>query len=230
MQRVRVPERMDDPTLDPSEHARALAGLATLNAVARSHAIVLPEVLRAARRAPGRPLRVLDVACGSADGPVRIDRAARRAGVRIEWTFCDASDFALGSAMERARAAGTVARAVRRDAVAEDLPAGHDLVTCSLFLHHLDRPDVVGVLRRLGAAARAGAVSDLDRGAYGLSLAWIASRALSRSPVVHFDATASVRAAHARGEALAMAQAAGLPGAGVRGAWPARWLLTWGDR
>lgn len=230
MQRTRVDERMDHPGLDPAEHDRALAGLARLNAVARSHRLVRPAIEREARRA-GRELRVMDVACGAADGPIRLAHRLARMGLRIRWTFVDASAHALGVAEARAADAGIAAECVQADATAGRLPRSADVVTCSLFMHHLERP---AALRALGAmrdaAERAVAASDLERSSVGLGLAWIASRTLSRSPVVHFDATASVRGAFSSSEAWALARESGMDGATVRTAWPARWVLEWSRR
>ena len=78
-----------------------------------------------------------------------------------------------------------------------------------------------------GAAEVAVGVSDLDRTRAGLLLAWLGSRVLSRSPVVHFDALVSVRGAYRADEALALAARAGLAGATIGGAWPERWRLWW---
>lgn len=50
---------------------------------------------------------------------------------------------------------------------------------------------------------------------------------LSRSPVVHFDGPASVRAAYTPAELRALADQAGLAGATVRPVFPCRMLLTW---
>jgi hypothetical protein len=77
------------------------------------------------------------------------------------------------------------------------------------------------------AAARAVGVTDLERSRAGLALAWLGSRVLSRSYVVHHDAPASVRAAFTRAEIAALAREAGLEGATVRRAWPERWTLWW---
>lgn len=222
---------MDDPALPAAEHRQALAGLARLNRVAQASRIAWPSVRRVAdacaRR--GGDARVLDVACGAGDAVVRLAAAARRAGLGVRWFGCDRSDFALSESARHARDAGIELHVSRADAVAGPLPPGHDLVTCSLFLHHLDRDDAVRALRTMRAAAPSGVVVDLDRTRTGYALAWLASRALSRSPVVHFDALASVRAAWTPGEALAMAREAGIADARVRRAWPERWVLTWGD-
>jgi hypothetical protein len=70
-------------------------------------------------------------------------------------------------------------------------------------------------------------VSDLRRSVAGLALVWTAARTLSRSPVVHFDAVASIRGAFTERELGEIAVEAGLHGASVRRAWPQRMLLQW---
>jgi len=230
MPRTRVPERMDDPAIDPVAHAHALRGLARLNAWSASHRLLWPVVLRIAReaRAAGRRAVIMDVATGSADGPVRLARMAAARGMPIDLVLCDESAVALDAALARARDADVRATAHRCDAVREALPGPADLVTCSLFMHHLDRDDAVRALSAMAAAARRSvAVADLDRSRAGMALAWLGAHALSRSPVVHFDATASVRAAHAPDEFLRMAIDAGMTGARVRRRIPFRWVLEW---
>ena len=59
------PELMDHPALPAAEHRRALAGLARLNSLSGSVGVLWPEVRKLAREL-GRPLRILDVATGSA--------------------------------------------------------------------------------------------------------------------------------------------------------------------
>ena len=66
-----------------------------------------------------------------------------------------------------------------------------------------------------------------DRSRAGMALAWLGAHALSRSPVVHFDATASVRAAHTPEEVRGVAADAGLAGARIRRRIPFRWVLEW---
>jgi hypothetical protein len=228
--RIRVPELMDDPSLDAAAHDRALAGLVRLNNWSRSHRLLWSGIAAHARaaNAAGRALRVVDIATGAADAPIAMDGWARREGLRIEWVLCDRSTHALEVAAARARAKGVVATAIEADAVASALPCEGDVVTSSLFLHHCDPADVTRVLAHMAAAAaRAIGVTDLDRSRGGLALAWLGSRALSRSPIVHFDAVASVRAAFTRDEIANLAGAAGLEGAVVKPAWPARWTLWW---
>lgn len=224
-----VPERMDDPALPPHDHDRALADLARLNSLARSAAILWPAVRTQLRRAcaEGRVARVLDVATGSGDIPVTLGERARREGLHAQWIGVDASAHALARAAARASREGVALELHQADAT-RALPVRADVVISSLFLHHLSQPQAVDALRAMsGAAGSALLVSDLRRSAPGLALAWTASRVLSRSPVVHFDAVASVRGAFSEGELAELARAAGLQGASVRRAWPQRMLLQW---
>ncbi|MBX9582367.1 MAG: hypothetical protein K2X87_18855, partial [Gemmataceae bacterium] len=78
--RERIPERMDDPGLDPAEHRRALAALARINRWSRSAAVIWRPIRDFARSA-GRPVRVLDVATGGGDVPKALAEKARRAGL-----------------------------------------------------------------------------------------------------------------------------------------------------
>ena len=227
MHRTRVDERMDDPGIDPLEHAHALAGLKRLNAWAGSDRLTWQAIAHAARGCAGE-LHVMDIACGAADGPMRMAARAAASGLRIRWTLVDAHAGSVDAARAAVAAAGAQAEVVQRDVVADGMPRDADVVTCSLFVHHLDRPDAVRLLASMRQAARrAVAVADLERSRPGLVLAWTASRALSRSPVVWFDAPASVRAAFTAAEAREMASEAGLRGASVRRAWPSRWVLEW---
>src|SRR5439155_20407366 len=95
--RVRTPERMDDPGLDPAAHRHALAGLARLNAWGRAAAVLFPP-LRDLARPLGRPLRVLDVATGSGDVPRQLRDRATRDGLEFRIDACDISPVAVDHA------------------------------------------------------------------------------------------------------------------------------------
>lgn len=170
---------------------------------------------------------MLDVAAGSGDMVVRLASRARRCGAPFRFTACDVSGIACSAAVERAEAAGVGVEAVRMDALHGELPP-HDVVMCHLFLHHLDEPDIISLLKRMKRAARRGVlISDLTRTRVGYGLAWIASRAVTGSRIVHTDALLSVRAALTPEELAGLAGRAGLGDACIRRVWPERMLLLW---
>jgi SAM-dependent methyltransferase len=223
------PELMDDPGLDVKAHARALAGLARINRLSNSAGILWPPIARLARSLPpGRPLRVLDVATGAGDVPVALARKAVRAALAVEWAGCDISPVALTASAARGQAGGVSVTLFQHDALATPLPGSFDVVMCSLFLHHLTDEEAVRLLRTMGeAAGRVVLVNDLNRTHAGFWAAWVGTRLLTTSPVVHYDGPQSVRAAYTPDEARRLAESAGLVGVTVRPRWPFRWLLEW---
>lgn len=224
---------MDSPAIDPTEHRRALRGLARLNRLSRAPAVLWPELRsfareRGLRAGSARALRVLDVATGSGDIPVALALAAKSEGLAIEWHALDASPLAAAEASSRASRRGVALRAHVGDGAGEIDGGPYDVVTCGLFLHHLDPDGARAALRGMAASARwLVLVSDLRRTRLGLALAWAAPRLVTRSRVVWHDAVASVRGAYTPEELRALAEEAGMTGARVRRAWPQRMLLVW---
>ncbi len=227
MPRVLVGELMDDPALDPTEHTHALCGLARLNAMSRAPGVLYPILRREAGKLD-RPLRIVDIATGSADVPVSLLKRASRDGVRFDITACDISPVALATACERADAAGVRLETQRLDILKEEPPQA-DVLMCSLFLHHLSDDDVRVVLTKMARAAHEMVlISDLRRGSWGTTLAAVIPRLATRSHVVHVDALRSARAALSIGEARDMTRGIACRGGWhVRFAFPARMLIQW---
>jgi SAM-dependent methyltransferase len=222
------PEIMDQPNLELNQHLHALAGLARINRISFSDRILWRPLAALARAQPGRPLCVLDVATGAGDLPIRLWQRAQRAGLAMNFTGVDASNVAV----ERAQRAADLARARIQfsllDALCEPLPSGFDVITTSLFLHHLTETDAVTLLHKMGqAAGQMVLVNDLVRSRFGYVVAWFGTRVLTRSPVVHVDGPRSVEAAFTIREARTLAERAGLADAGVSWRWPWRYLLSW---
>jgi 2-polyprenyl-3-methyl-5-hydroxy-6-metoxy-1,4-benzoquinol methylase len=226
--RQREPEIMDQPGLDRQAHVQALRGLARINRCSRSAAILWPAVRDLARQVAPAPLTLLDLATGGGDIPIQLWQRARREGLALHVAACDRSEQALEHAREQARARQADVSFFAWDALAGPLPRTYDVVVSSLFLHHLAEDEAVTVLRHLGQAARRLVlVNDLRRGTLGWLLAWLGTRLLSRSAVVHTDGPLSVAAAFTCAEARELAVRAGLDGATVARRWPFRFLLSW---
>jgi 2-polyprenyl-3-methyl-5-hydroxy-6-metoxy-1,4-benzoquinol methylase len=227
-QRHRRPEIMDQPDLSRDRHVRALCGLARINLVSHSAGILWPKLAELARCMAPRIPRVLDVATGGGDVPIRLWRRARRAGVALHLEGCDISPVALEHARTRAAEAEAPVRFFDFDALSGPALTGYDAVMCSLFLHHLDEPQAVAFLRRMADMTNhLVLVNDLERGWIGLLAAHVVTRLLTTSDVVHFDGPRSVESAFTQAEARGLAERAGLSGARVEARWPFRWLMTW---
>lgn len=217
---------MDDPDLPRPDHDHALDGLARLNAWSRADVPFRGPLHELLSGVPGEAT-ILDLATGSGDLIVRLDPWLTHHGRPVRWAAADISGHALERTSARGAAAGIRIRTHRLDVLSEPLPAC-DVAICSLFLHHLDSDSIVKVLERLGDTARlGGVVCDLRRSTLGLLLASTSARLATRSPVVHYDAPASVRASLTSSELLELARKAGLPDARVDHVFPQRQRLTW---
>ncbi len=220
-------ELMDQPDLDPAQHRAALAGLARINWWSFSASILWPRLVELANRSPTQ-IRILDVATGSGDVPIRLFRRAHRAGISMTIEGCDLSPFAIEQARENARRVRADVSFFVYDAL-RGLPlSGFDVVISSLFLHHLEEEHAIHLLTRLRSMAKQRVlVNDLLRTASGYVLARVATRLLTISHVVHVDGPRSVQNAFTLEEAKDLAARAGLRGARFSRHWPFRFLLEW---
>jgi SAM-dependent methyltransferase len=220
---------MDDPELDPEQHAAALRGLRRINQWSFSARPLWKTIENLAQQRRLSQLRVLDVACGGGDLVLALAERASASSLEVTIDGCDISPVAIEHAAAAARKRGVeLSRFFQHDALGAPFPEGYDLIYCTLFLHHLDPSQAVVLMRGMAqAAGHIAAIDDLCRSRFGYLLAQLACRVLSRSPIVHNDGPASVRAAFTTHEALALAAKAGLTGADCRRHWPERFLLTW---
>lgn len=219
---------MDQPGLDADRHLAALEGLRRINWLSRSGALFWPALTRLARQADeDRPLRVLDLATGGGDVPLRLARRARQLGLPIEFAACDKSARAVTHAADSAEVAGERLSCFVWD-IGEGVPEGYDVLMCSLFLHHLGERQALTFLAQLRVAARrAILINDLLRTPLGFVFAWAGTRVLTGSSVVHVDSLLSVQSAFTIHEIRGMANDAGMASASLTKRWPERFLLEW---
>jgi 2-polyprenyl-3-methyl-5-hydroxy-6-metoxy-1,4-benzoquinol methylase len=227
-QRRREPEWMDQPGLDCTLHDQALAALRRINRLSLTGRRLGRRIVQLARTL-GRPLRVLDLASGGGDVALALASEARRKKTPLEVVGCDVSATAVRYSESQAQRAGfDNVRFFQLDVLQQPLPAGYDVVTCSLFLHHLDEGDGVRLLRTMAASAKhLVLLDDLCRSPAGRALVWLGCRLLTRSPVVHVDGPRSIQAAFTVEEAAELARQAGLTGCQIVRHWPQRFLLSW---
>ena len=228
MKRDRQPEVMDQPGLDPAEHDRALQGLRRINAISRCVPRLFHQVERLASENLSTQLNVLELACGGGDTAIALAALAEKRALNISFQACDLNPEAVRLARRNVARSGSSVGVFVADALDPSGSKQFDVVYCTLFVHHLDPPDVVRLLKGMAARARQLViVDDLIRSRLGYSLAWIGTRLLSRSWVVHHDGPLSVKAAFTPSEILDLASQAGLGDCLLERTWPERYRLCW---
>lgn len=229
--RHRQPELMDDPALDDAIHRQALAGLRRVNSISRTTAVFENAIIGSGvfEQSGSEPVRILDIACGGGDLVIQLSQRFRKQNRSVEIEGCDISSTAIDFATHQARDAGCKhTRFFKRDVLSDELPPrSYHFTMCSLFMHHLDEPDAIQLLKLMNqTASEAALVDDLDRTRLGYWLAWIGCRLLSRCRIVHVDGPRSVEGAFTTAEAIALAEDAGWLEPKIDRHWPERFLLS----
>jgi ubiquinone/menaquinone biosynthesis C-methylase UbiE len=223
-------ERMDEPDQDPAELSRSLVDLQHVNRWLGGYRVVLHHLGLLVARHPRAEYRVLDVATGSADIPLKVAAWARSRGIRMRIVATDNHPTTLDFARRN-----TVSDADVRVEPADALHLPYDddafdFAMCSTALHHFNaRDDLLRVMGEMNRVTRIGGIiNDLRRS----RPAYVGARLLAVTfwrthPVTAHDGPLSVRRAFTRRELADLARAAALPGARAYRHEPFRVALVW---
>ena len=196
-ERRRMPELMDDPQIAPQVHAPRASrpGADQLVESQRSHPLASdssPASKQAALRDPSHARHRL----GCRRSADRSWHKAASGGHALDVEGWDVHAGAVAYARENAHKRARTFGLFRETRLEDSGPDSYDVVTCSLFLHHLSRDQAVELLRRMASGPNAWCWSTIcgARLADWL-LAHVATRLLTSSEVVHTDGPRSVAAA-----------------------------------
>jgi 2-polyprenyl-3-methyl-5-hydroxy-6-metoxy-1,4-benzoquinol methylase len=214
--------------LGHQELKTALRDLSRLNKLSGSSAILWNEIKQHCESRNMQEVRVLDVATGSGDVLIDLHRLASSSGIKLRVLGCDINPFTVEAAANRALANGIKdAEFWCADAITQRLEKRVDVVTVSLFTHHLREDEVVSLIDNVSNNTDPLLINDLARSTLNLALVTIATRLVSMSRVVHFDGPASVRNAFTPAELDDLARQAGLENFSIKNKFPCRMLLKW---
>lgn len=151
----------------------------------------------------------------------------QRDGWNLQLTLLDLRSVAIEEQQRRASAADLRVLSLQHDCLHSPLPSGFDVATCSLFMHHLENHQAVQLLQAMRQASNGSVIiCDLERSYLNLALVSVASRLLSRSEVVHSDATLSIQAAFTMPEFQVISQQALGHPIQIQRLFPCRFLAT----
>lgn len=220
--RSEAEEWMDAADAGEPEFAAALRDLGRINRMTLASRPVLDFLDRLVAETGASSLSILDVGCGGGDMLSEIDRWATARGVTVSLTGLDRSPWAA----RYAAANGVRARFITADLFELDPAERFDVVTCSLFTHHLKDPEVVRFLRWLEARARRGwLISDLHRHWLPWVTLWAGFRLMRFDPMVIHDSTVSVARSFVRADWTRLLAEAGVQ-AEIRWVLPFRWTVS----
>jgi SAM-dependent methyltransferase len=221
--RTDLPEQFDDPHL-PAEHRRALAqGLHRHNRLVGAYwrfLRILAPFIRETSARTGRPVRCLELACGSGELAIALDGEARRRGFRVDVVGSDLAASSVADA--RRRAGGGPVRFEVIDALALDgLPNGaFDVIFIAQSAHHFT-PGKLARMAAAGSRAATTAFVAID----GFRTLWMfpllgATNAVVE-PRMYHDSFITARKFYSEPELRLIGElAAGAERVNVRSSWP----------
>ena len=188
MRRTVIAELLDDDLGTPEEVAASLADLRGINARFGGVQTTARLLQRVATQSGLRELSVLEVAAGAGDLCLDVQQFLAREGVQLRVVLLDRMWSHVDGRPLPAVCGDALRLPFRNDSF--------DVVSCSLFAHHLERDEVRGFAAgAIRVCRRALLINDLIRSPIHLALVY-ASLPLLRSRLTRHDAPASVRRAY----------------------------------
>ncbi len=223
--RTDEPEQIDDPDQPFAEIASSMQDVALSNRLFGGTQTVLFHVARLLRNVPpGTPIRVLDIATGSADIPKALLAWSRRRELNLTIVGVDNQ----AAMLHMARSLAPDVSLVQADALALPFaPCSFDLALCALAFHHLGFEASVRLMAAMDTLTTRGfVVSDLKRDKPTLWGVKTAMAAVKAHPFTRHDAPASVRRAFTVAEYRRMVALSGVQGVHVQTHWYFRVALV----
>lgn len=222
MPRILPPEIMDDPAQTEADFRAALDDLERINRLTFAHTPLLRFLDRVVKQERLTSLSLLDVGAGGGDALRAVARWAEQRGVTVDLHGLDRSEWSARHAAARA----TPATWITADLFDLDTARPFDVVTCSLFAHHLEDPELLRFLRWLRHhAARRWLILDLHRHWLPWAAVWAGTRLMRMHPMVTHDGPVSVRRGFSRADWVRLVGEAGME-AEIRWVLPFRWAVS----
>lgn len=171
-----------------------------------------------------RHWRILDLGCGDGQVLQVMARWAERKGYTVEWTGLDIDKTAIAAARQEPELA--FARFVDADAADPGLDySQYDIVTGTLFLHHLTSDEIKVLFERWKSAGTQVLINDLQRSRWAWWLFRIFATITAAPRMARHDGALSVRRAFRRAELESLAGEAGFSKFSLEWKWAFRYQL-----
>ena len=225
-ERIDQDELLDREEGTEQEVARSLRDLERINRFLGGKAFLRRHVFPLLNQADAtRPLRILDLACGSAVCARWIADDARCRGRKVDIVALDRSARHLRIAREemaRAEVDGyPEITLLQADAARLPFQAGaFDLVVSTLFMHHLSPPDLAAMIRGWAGVCRGRLLlNDLVRDWLPYYFFLLARPLFARSPLTRHDGQVSLLRAYTPAEMRSIVERAGVRLIGLHRDW-----------
>jgi len=200
MQRVDAQEILDSDGCSARDIEGALTVLGRINRWFGGVSTTRKMVEQVARETGAKNISLLEVAAGRGEVPQQVRVDVARHGITLNVTLLDRAPSHLPGSNGAGDCTPASPRLVANALALPFSEGAFDLVSCGLFAHHLNAPELAEFIREgLRVSRRALLINDLIRHPAHLALVY-ASFPLMRNRVAWLDGLTSVRRAYVPGE------------------------------
>ncbi|HOY12580.1 MAG TPA: methyltransferase domain-containing protein [Saprospiraceae bacterium] len=163
--RSNAQEIMDDLGMEGELLASSLKKLDWINFWLGGNGVTIDGVeLLLQTQTIDRALTVVDVGCGSGDSLRRLANYFRKKDIQAKFIGIDANDFTIQYARKHSTSYPEISYLVAMVPSEEYKSLGYDILTATLFMHHLTDEEIVSLLGESAQKAKMGIViNDLHR-------------------------------------------------------------------
>jgi len=219
-------EIMDDLDCSGPVLEQTLQELKTINFWLGGNQVTTLGLAQLIRENPSHHHEITDIGCGGGD-MIRVMREwARKQKIPSKFIGIDANENTIDFARLRQSDLSEVKWKVQNVFDPEFRTEKTDLITCTLFTHHLTDSELVEILKAMKEKARIGIViNDLHRHPVAYySIKWL-TKFFSKSPMVQNDAPLSVLRSFSRSDWNTILGQSGISTYKIRWFWAFRWQI-----
>jgi len=185
------PELMDDPSVSDSEFEGVLRVLEVINAWLGGYSATLIPLQKLCID-KNKTYTIVDVGCGGGDSLRVIHYWAAKNGFKVALYGVDLSPVAIDYAKRNSQNMD-ITYLVGDCFLAHELVQDIDIISSSLFTHHLDDATFTQFLQYMDTHSKAGwVINDLHRHWLGYYSIWLITTLFVRNRLVRYDARISV--------------------------------------
>ncbi|MGJ3233444.1 methyltransferase domain-containing protein [Marivirga sp.] len=220
-------EIMDDLSDDSPALYRALKELDIINHWLGGNAITLNATRKILKSNPTKEWKIADLGCGSGEMLLKIAKWCRKKNIKIQLHGFDANPNVIAYAEKHCKLYPEIN--FHADNIFSEgfKNRSFDIITCTLFLHHFPKDDLIPLLRQFREQSNKIIINDLHRHPFAYySIKWI-TRFFSKSTMVQNDACLSVWRSFTKKDWKEILKLAEIQNYELEWRWAFRWKLIY---
>ena len=226
--RIASPELMDDLQASGRDLYQALHELESINYLLGGNYVTLNGLVQLLDKVPApKETHIADLGCGSGEMLKQVRRLLVKRNTEAFLTGIDANPNVIRFAISNTPASCRIKYETLNIFSEAFRDRNFDIVTATLFFHHFNDQELIGLFKQLKNQVSVGMViNDIHRHWFSYyAIKWL-TRLFSRSPMVKNDAPVSVLRAFKKEELKAILCQSGIERFSIRWRWAFRWQVV----